>query len=499
MIYPSIKTFKAFLLLAFLGVAQLGLAQEAIFSEKIGLPQFEGEVSFAKAQDHFFLSFLESNYITVAQYDLAFNKTFEKRLTKEKESHVNFLDSYKSENSITYIFSNNSRKKYLGLTYNFQNDEVTEKTLDFKLEREKYLVNFSHKGKFYLLTQPNNTRKYKFYILDVDLNLETQIIDLDKSGFYKDGEKQETLPNRTIFANGSVKDELLDYGSKRFRLEEIKRNTPNLNEAVTYNNKIYVRDSKLLITLDSNKEHTVLIEINLKDSNSIIKQIPKLDFGENLSSTKTNSFILDDLLFLLKGDKKRVFVKLLDLKTNETKNVFSFHRNSPYLKERNALLNQNVVSKYNIDMRPSEGSSAESVQKRLQKIMKGGNQVGLRVLDSDQSFLLMLGGYKMTTSGPAMMPGGFGAAGGITMSFAFGNYTFVRDESLFFYLDKTNFDLDLSDFEDPYQQMEDYLNDHYVDKAHKKIGWKTKFQIDSDYYLGYLDRKENIYYIRKFK
>ena len=372
--------------------------------------------------------------------------------------------------------------------------------MDFKLEREKYLVNFSHKGKFYLLTQLNNTRKYKFYLLDVDLNLETQIFDLDKSEFYVDGEKQDDLPNnRTVYANGAVKDDLLNYGAKRFRLERIKRYTPNLNEAITYGNKIYVRDNKLLITLDSNKEHTILIEINLEDSSSIIKQISKLDFGENLSSTKTNSFILDDFLFLLKGDKKRVFVKLLDLKTNKTKNVFSFHRNSPYLKERNALLNQNVVSKYNIDMQPSEGSNAESVQKRLQKIMRGGNQVGLRVLDSDQSFLLMLGGYKLKNGGPVMVPGGFGAAGGLTMNFGFGNYTFVRDESLFFYLDKTNFDLDLSDFEDPYQQMEDFLNERYANKAHKKIGWKTKFQMDSDYYLGYLDRKENIYYISKFK
>ncbi|MDC6366548.1 MULTISPECIES: hypothetical protein [Flavobacteriaceae] len=433
----------------------------------------------------------------MVQYDLNMKKKFANKILKQKQSHVNFIESYQAENKVGYIFSNNSRKKFFGLIYDFESEKIVEKPLDFKLEREDYLVNYSHDGKFYILAQIKNTRKLKFHVLDINLNYETHIIDLGKSDYYKNGTKQDEFPKRVVYSNGTIKDSLLNYASHNAYLKLVKRHSPNLNEVITHSDKIYLSDEKLLITLDSNNEYTNLIEINQKDSKTTIRQISKTDFGENLSGIKTNSFILDNLLFLLKGDKKKVFVKLYNLDSNKSTSVFSFHRNSPYLEQRNILLNQNLVTKHNIDIHPSE-SNKESVQKRLQKIMKGGNKIGLRALDSDQSFLLMLGGYKKTNGAPMTMPGSFGAVGGLTMGMMFGNYTFVRDESLYFYLDKQNFDLDLSDFEDPYQKMEDLFNEIYDEKARRKISWKTKFQIDSDYYLGYLDRRENIYYIRKF-
>ena len=190
-------------------------------------------------------------------------------------------------------------------------------------------------------------------------------------------------------------------------------------------------------------------------------------------------------------------ISLFDLNTKTKKRTYTFNRKSPYLKEKNLLVTDEIASEFKLDIDTDD--KEDIIKKKLRKIMKSGNQVGLQITENEHTFLVSLGGYlERENASPMIM---FGAVGALAqaMTYPYGAYgSFVRDESFDFFIDKKTFELTFDEFLNPYQRMENFLNQEYENKSDKKIKWITKFNIGPDYYLGYLDKKTKEYQIRKF-
>ena len=163
---------------------------------------------------------------------------------------------------------------------------------------------------------------------------------------------------------------------------------------------------------------------------------------------------------------------MLDLNSKTYVFKQTFDNNTPYFADRNLMISKDILQEHDIP-EPKKEKDA-SVENRLRRIMHPMSNVGIRVIENDKNYFITLGKYQQVSGSYPMMGGelgGFSNFGGFT---AF--YNFTKEESLNFYLNKNDFSIALDDYIDPYERMEDFLDD----------------------ILGYFDKKEKKYYLRKF-
>ena len=454
-------------------------------------------MEYQSLNDSFLLSTYNDQKIGLYTNSFNFDNPKYHKIYKENFGFINYLGNYGNRENRIFVFAKNSKKKFLTINYSLTNkNKIIEKVLDFKLKGELYLGNFTYNNRFYIIGWKKNTRILTLNKFDEDFATQRYEIDLEKGQFLMNGiikDKIPPLPSNAIYSDPTYS---LGHGIKEFRW--IRDDIPNPNKDVTSANKMYIRGNLLTLSLDSNKKQTSLIQIDLDSHETkthVIENTTSLKL--DAYNHKTNSYIINDLLFQLKGDKKKIGLSVFNLTENEKKQLISFNRTTPYYKDKNLMVTEDIIKKYNLNT--GENNKESNVQKRLKKIMRSGNKVGMQITENDSVFLITLGGYMQKSGGSPMMMGAPGAPGFGGVTFSFGYYgTFIRDESLNFYVSKDKPSLTYSDFENPYEQMATFLEEEYEGKQQKKSNRIAKFKIGFDYYLGYMDKKTRTYFFRKF-
>ena len=458
---------------------------------------YDWKIYFKIFRDTLALDFVSGREIFTIFNSSDFKNPSFQRFKKAHSNYVNFLGSYGTKKNRSFVYTKSSYKKFLVINHDDTNSKTTESILDFKLKNHIFFGQFTYNSQFYIIAWQKFTRIFTLYVLENDNTFQAFDIDLEKGNFYKDG-KLAPFPKKSVSRDPVLYMGNVYYDKNQRILTQIKNNVPNANKDVTERNKFFVQDDMLNITLDYNKESTVLIIIDLKTLEGNTHQITKKTHLESDPfNQKSNSFLFKNLLFQIKGDKKDVSLNLFDLKTGIHHPIANINQKKPYIKNKNLLLSKELVSRFDLGSQVED--KEDIIQKRLRKIMKYGNQVGLQITENTDSFLISIGGYLERDNSSMFYM--FGAVGGMAygIAYPYGQYGgFVRDESLDLFIGKDKFELTYDEFVNPYQRMEDFLNKEYDNKPDKKTKWVTKFNIDSDYYLGYLDKKTKEYFIRKF-
>lgn len=477
------------ILLFFLLIFQFSIAQEIVFEKPSLLNAYdykEATIDFIDNGSTFNLNYISESTALSWLFSENLKKITQKRAYKVSTTCINPLGSFGTEDTSVFIYTNNSKKKFRAVTIHHKNDNIEHTQLDFKLSKEKLINAFAYKQKFYLFTFSKKHLKYRFHIFDTNLNHSIKEIEIGAKNL-KDSEnldqsKQEQWLNS--IAN-------LSYNSRAVLIED---NTSYQNAIITRPSKVFISDNKLSLTIDK-KNYTNIVDIDLENYTTKIKRVGKIHLGVDRETlSKSNSFLFKNLLFVAKGNSGQLNLRIFDNLTDSLMVEHNFDKNSSYSKEKNLIVSEQLINQHNLPK--AEKSKDNIIKKRLRKVMKGDNDIGLRISQVDNKYFLNFGGYLFRTGHAPVAGMGMGFPG-FMMGIGF-YYNFERDESLNLYLDNTNFDIDYTEDKPVYDKMNDFLNERYKGKVHNNTEGIKKFKYKNNYYLSYFDLNNKTFYIRKF-
>lgn len=213
------------------------------------------------------------------------------------------------QNSSYFTYWQKNKTTFEVLTVDFNNKNVLEFSPILNLEkREKVISVFNKDNKFYLVTHPKNSDILNIFEIN-GTNVDKKIIDFSKIRLIDFNSKTTTLSNfiddqsETVYRNIFS---VIDQNS-------IIANTIKATEK----KKIFIGDDKLVLCSDINLNYSQYLFIDL--NNSSVKQ---LSFAKGSGSTsESNSFLINDKIFILKFGHENASLTVKDLNNNSLKSI----------------------------------------------------------------------------------------------------------------------------------------------------------------------------------
>jgi hypothetical protein len=423
----------------------------------------------------------------------SFTKNFdlidELKTKKETKNCINFLGSFNDQTHTVFMFSNKNKKKFRAIVINKDSKQTKDLQLGFKLKKEALISAFTYNSEYYLLTFSKSTLRYNLHIIDTKLQHRIQNLDIRSGSYSIDGHTKTLQRNEWSYSFFNIGSDLLN--NVRFIEDDISY----FNATTTKPVKIYLKYETLFLSLDTDNNHTSIIEINLNSFTTKAKQFSKKHFGANIDYlTKSNSFLYKGQLFSIKGNEDTINLRIYDLKQNTLLSELEFDQKTPYYLDDNLLVTEDIVSQFNLTK--AKKPQYNSIKKRLHQIMRGENRIGLSICNMKDQYQIVIGGYYSTQ---ALSSYGLTTTNSSNPFLRSNNgITYIYDASLNLYLDKTNHTLRYNDSKHPYLLMDNFLFDTFGDDFTSFIKGIKKFEKNNTYYLSYFNTNSNTFYIRKF-
>ncbi|KXO00585.1 hypothetical protein LS48_04110 [Aequorivita aquimaris] len=348
-------------------------------------------------------------------------------ITFDPSKHENILGYKIIGNTYEILFSNNSKKKFLVLSINFDSKKVSEKEFKFDFDDEKYLETVHYNNQLFLFT---STKENVFIIRELGENgfetlksfqienriesfFDNVLVSLDPTnsdGFYDENRKQKLLKREQLF------------GSLKSNVTKIDNRVPNVIEQTAQNNKLYQKDNLIYLTIEDDENlQTIFYKIDL-DVLSMEQAIYEYPKGRIWDFKKYNSFILDDKIFQLgiNKDEMKIYVKNFE---GEILKEFYIEKNQPIKFKNSPIIQDGETFLPFVNHRELEETS-----QYLRKVSSGN--IGITGYRDNNLYHLTIGGYiELNGGGMGMMGGSYNttisASGGVpSVSTTYINPTF---------------------------------------------------------------------------
>ncbi len=383
-----------------------------LFSQtKIGSFKNSLKTNLSNIKDVMTLVNKESNDITFFLADAKnvyvyrLNEQFEitnKLISESKKRKFKVLLGSAIDRENYHIFlSNKQKNKFICINFDLKREKTTSH--EFVISKNETLIQtISHQNNFYILTG----NKYGGIFL---------------YSFNKLGQPVKKAVNNhynPLVLNKKSKlvkiTELLAKSHETSVLKKFKKDIPNAIESVSSNKKMFVRNNKVILTLDHYKKLTQILTIDLaKKELTSYKTYEKPLANEKSSRKKTNSFLYEDKIFLIAGDKERLLMHVLEYPSGNFIKDFAILKD-----EKIDFKNSPIIQKggdYN------NHREFEKTKKFLRKITS--EFIGVSVIKNKGDYQLTLGGYIQRKANAAFgMMGAMGAMPGLPIA-SFGNAT----------------------------------------------------------------------------
>lgn len=446
--------------------------------------------------------------------------------TKKKLTTPSLLSSFKNfigysisdTNDITIFFSNNSKKKFGTLSFNFEKNSVSQKKLDLKFKKEKVVEGISNQNKFYLLTANSSSDTVNFYeYADSSKTFNKHEVSFSELN-YRNEDGYTIKPHKLLRGSGNIT-------SASSKLKKINFKIPNPIEATAEKSKLYQIENQLVFSFDHRPNETLFIKINTDDFSKKVKRFNKPKFDSSpITFAHHNSFLHDNIVYqLMISDQEMKFTAkqflnknlLKEITLNKTDSIR--FKNGPIIQEgaANALFADRV-------------RKLEKTSKFLRKVASG--KTGISVYTNQNNLQIELGSYKEYRSGGAPIagiPGGFGATplgsfSTVSPSFnpvfgAYGGYKNSKSTHIKCVFDKkfnhikgkpaeTIFEK-IKKFEGNFKKKHTSLDDENIDETDEfdetfvnAAGLKLRnvFLYKNKTYFSYLNTKDKQYHIVEF-
>jgi hypothetical protein len=254
--------------------------------------------------------------------------------------------------------------------------------------------------------------------------------------------------------------------------------------------KCYIQENQIIFTLDLDLDYTQIITINLNSFEAESKMIKKPFIDDKgMLVLNSNSFLIDDKLFQLKTSVDNLYLTIKNLQ-DEVIKEFSVNRDSPITFNNTEVIQENGDS--------SRKRILERNSQFLRKVTLLNS--GIACYKLNNKYIVTVGSVSEESNNSAMYGAMFGVAG-VLIAAAISNPTY---DSFNAYSNRkviyTNglFDLNGNHLEGTiapfaFDKIRDFLEENKVTDS------KTLYKLDSNYYLGYYNKADKNYSIRKFQ
>ena len=382
------------IIFAFLLMTQILVSQDLVGTLNMNLDKVKnfiriddtdkkGSILILNKKDKIDLFRVDENFIILEHFEHL----------EDKKTDDYMRSSHSDGKLYTYWKKNNKTMEVHSI--DFSTKTLQKNEIGYPVEKnEKFISSFNQNNLQYIVTVTKNTNIVNIQMLK-GMNLERKMIDCYKLYFINS-------MNQRIKFWDYLND---DYGTVyKDKFKTIYLNENNHNSVyATEKKKLYVDEDKIIFSSDINEYYCQMVTISLKDFNES-SQIISYDeeFSNQSSSKKTNSFILDDKVFIAKFSKNMfsIVVKSFENETLKTITINSIsgqeYINSELIQEVSNIKNREVFK-----------DKEKFFKKMYQK-----NPSITGYLD-EGNYHLTIGGVSYPKQQSAVALGMFGLVGGI--------------------------------------------------------------------------------------
>ncbi|MFT5891124.1 MAG: hypothetical protein ACI9Y7_001224 [Dokdonia sp.] len=423
-----------------------------------------------------FLIFIEdTSQLSVYEFDKNGQET------AEGFAFPNFAKKYPNiggythqDDTYTLFLSSVNKKKWAIVTLDFKYKSFSLQEAKLDIKGDRVLESLTYNDKHYLFTVQRDTSTFKVYAMDSEGTITTQSFSFESTDF---GEGRRAIPNLERLLQGSFsRDAAIIDSDSPIALESSKSRT-----------KFYQDEALVTLTIDSSRNTTFYLQFNLENNTSSVQTISKASFDKDVLSAKSNSFVFEDKLFLLKVSSDEMDFSIYSLDSMENLASFSARKGTPI-----AFKNTPIIQ---------EGGQLDSYRE-LEKTSKFLRKVALSrpaitVFKENDQYIITLGATEeINKGGPGIFVVGGGLSGLIIGGLITGvaNTTFMQYNT-YTYTKSTRFqmvlDSDLQfilDAEIPLNSF-DNIKEFTQETSPKVI--QTVFKLNDSYVWGSLNAKNN--------
>ncbi len=384
------------LLLLFL-VSYTGISQEPFLSfdhylKKTKKPTQVFAASFEE-ENHFLIFIEDKKQVSVYNFDEMGNER------AEGFSFPNFVKKYPNiggyiyndDDTYTLYLSTLNKKKWAILTLNFKNRSFNLQETKLEISKGRILESLLYNDKQYVFTLKRDTSIFEVAALASDGTVTTQEFPFDDADF---SEGRRSMPNldRLLHETFTKRADIIDSESP-IALESSKSRT-----------KFYQEEHLITLTIDASKKKTHYLQFNLDTNTSTYKAIPKPTFDNKLLSSKSNSFIFEDKLFVLKVSSDEMDFSIYNLDSNENIASFSAQKGTPIGFKNTPIIQEGGEFKSYREL--------EKTSKFLRKV--ASSNPAIAVFKENDRYIITLGATKeIAQTGPTFFIYGGGLAGAV--------------------------------------------------------------------------------------
>jgi hypothetical protein len=386
------------------------------------------------------------------------------------------------ENNSRIFWATSNRKEFYIQNFNFNTRTVTAENFNLTFKNEELVQEFSTNENFYLMTIVKKSNNLKFYCFDSNGSLTEKNINLDAINFFN--YKNELI---TFYA-------VLDQNLNAFQTGKLQLiNTDNLVSLTesAKKRKCYVQGDKIIFSFDLDLDYTQIVTVNLNTLTAESKMFKKpfIDDKGDMLVLNSNSFLINDKLFQIKTSVRNFYLTIKNMQ-DEILNEFHVSKDEPM------TFNNTEVIQENGD--PGRRRILEKNSQFLRKVTMLNSGVSCYKLNDN--YILTAGSVSEESNNAVLYGAMFGVAG-VLIAAAISNPTY---DSFNAYSNRkviyTNglFDLNGNHLEGKiapfaFDKIREYLDEN------KNLDSKTIYKLDSNYYLGYYNKTDKNYTIRKFQ
>lgn len=340
---------------------------------------FHQMITSTNLQTNEIISFIsDKNKITAIKFNNSI--FFSDSLSLNKPDDYRFLIGScfaESNNPISY-WSNNDLSEFYGISFDFLNKNTTRFKFDLNLKEDQIFSEFSEDGKFYFISQKKDSDELFVTILN-GMVVEKKRFDFSKINFMDE--------NKPVSLNKLL---------KKYGLTKIEEKGYNSLFTTSKKVKFYLRKDKIIITLDNTSNNTVVLEIDLV--NSEIKETKyKILIEENFNTT--NSLLFKNNLIQLKATKNIFKVDVFDFENNSLLKTYQIKS------ENNESSFGNDFYSQTGDNRPKKIKSAKKFLRRISY-----ENLGASIYNYKDTYIGTIGSIRETLSNGDVLVGVLGLA-----------------------------------------------------------------------------------------
>lgn len=388
---------RIILLSCLLLISYAGLAQDHFLSfdhylKKNKNPTQVFVTSFT--EDNHFLIFIEDKK-QVSVYN--FDEMGKERI--EGFSFPNFVKKYPNiggyiyndDDTYTLYLSTLNKKKWAIVTLDFKNKSFNLQETKLEISKGRILESLLYNDIQYVFTLKRDTSIFEVSALAADGTVTFQEFPFDDA-YFSEGKRMTQNLDRLLQNSFTKTVDIIDSESP-IALESSKSRT-----------KFYQENHLVTLTIDASKKKTHYLQFDLKNSTSTYKAIPKTVFDNTLLSSKSNSFIFEDKLFVLKVSSEEMDFSIYNLNSNENIASFSAQKGMPIDFKNTPIIQEGGEFKSYREL--------EKTSKFLRKV--ASSNPAIAVFKENDRYIITLGAtQQIIQGGPTFFIYGGGLAGAV--------------------------------------------------------------------------------------